>query len=211
MIGRVGTGYTPGAGFVGRLSRRPSTRTTPRDRRPTARATRRACTAQWRAGSHAGARRGAVAAVDAGPAAVVDFLDERAERSKLATVRRAAAAIGATCRRRRLAGPDGRHGCAASRATHARQSGAAAPSTYDQARARRRPPGERSWTARSSGCCSAGGCGAPRPPAHPGATVEPTEDDTPDSSNRGTCVDAGSRRPTILAASSREVGRARPR
>ena len=49
-------------------------------------------------GSSAGARGGRTAALAAPPAEVAAYLSERAERSKLATVRSAAAAIAAACR-----------------------------------------------------------------------------------------------------------------
>ena len=143
----------------------------------------------------------ATAALEVPPAEVAAYLAGRAERSKLATVRSAPPAIAAACR---AAGPDPTktplvaHAPPASPASTPGSPGTAPrharAMTYDQAReldARRpRPPparprarvrgdgrGARSSTARSSGCCSAGGCGAPKPRALVWADVAPTDRD----------------------------------
>ena len=152
-------------------------------------------------GSSAGARGGRTAALAAPPAEVAAYLSERAERSKLATVRSAAAAIAAACRATGRADPtktplvaDTLRGIARQ---HARQP-AAAPRqaralTYDQAPradARRpriagtvavgssprpRPPGGRSSTPRLWRSGSAVASGAPRPRRASGPTFERDE------------------------------------
>ena len=157
----------------------------------------------------------ATVALDAPPAAIAACLAERAEWSKLATVRSAAAAIAAAGRAAGRPDPtktplvaDTLRGIARQ---HAREPGAAPRQaralTYDQARElmlaacdrRRRGRGLESAAtairrarvdARSSGCCSAGACGAPRPRRSSG----PTSSRPSGTSNSAS--GSGRRRPT---------------